>query len=243
MRHRDPSATERQHRDSVVGVDDCQRARAALTLIHQLVKELDWVRMLANRLPERLGDEIRAHRDAERIGALATDLAARARAFLDEVVTDGVQRPRKRPLRDLVDGAIRSVSGRFGGVTIHDRVPSELALVSVDSKLQSVLVDLLDNASRATADGASVYLRAAREGDLLEIALTDEGCGMSADAVSRCFEPGFSTRHEKGGHGLGLALSRATIAAIGGVIEIQSAEGRGTRVLLRFPVSACSAAA
>jgi signal transduction histidine kinase len=59
---------------------------------------------------------------------------------------------------------------------------------------------------------------------------------MSEDVLKFAFEPGFSTRREVGGLGVGLSVSREIIEALGGSIAIASQPGIGTRVTLRVPL-------
>src|SRR5262249_56430964 len=67
----------------------------------------------------------------------------------------------------------------------------------------------------------------------IELCVIDTGKGMSPDVVARAFKPFFSTR--PGGTGLGLATTRKIIEAHGGRIELESAEGRGTKFAIHLP--------
>jgi signal transduction histidine kinase len=61
----------------------------------------------------------------------------------------------------------------------------------------------------------------------------DTGKGMSPEVVAKAFKPFFSTR--PGGTGLGLATTRKIVEAHGGTIELESAEGRGTKFTIHLP--------
>jgi signal transduction histidine kinase len=65
------------------------------------------------------------------------------------------------------------------------------------------------------------------------LTLTDNGCGIPAEALSKVFDPFFSTFG--GGTGLGLAVCHRIIVAHGGLLFIESQMGRGTTVHLRLP--------
>jgi CheY-like chemotaxis protein len=71
---------------------------------------------------------------------------------------------------------------------------------------------------------------------VLEVA--DTGGGMTEEVRKRCLEPFFSTKEQRGGSGLGLAMVYGVMQRHDGQIEIDSEVGRGTRVRLCFPISA-----
>jgi hypothetical protein len=77
----------------------------------------------------------------------------------------------------------------------------------------------------------------ARSGrEFVEASFTDTGSGIAKDHAGKLFEPNFSTKSH--GTGLGLAICRGIMDAYGGAILIESTEGEGTCVRVRFPVAA-----
>ena len=69
----------------------------------------------------------------------------------------------------------------------------------------------------------------------VQVAVTDSGIGMDAEALARLFEPYFSTKAI--GTGLGLAIAKRNISLNGGTISVESQKGKGTTVLLNLPVA------
>lgn len=98
------------------------------------------------------------------------------------------------------------------------------------SELREVLLNLLENAREASAEGDIVRVVARRvEGaDGVVVEVLDEGTGMSPNVVERVLEPHFSTR--SGGTGLGLAIVRRLVESWGGEVTVESTPGQGTRV-------------
>jgi signal transduction histidine kinase len=100
-----------------------------------------------------------------------------------------------------------------------------------------VVLNLINNALDALqGPEGSVTVRTVRAGDdQLAIRVEDSGCGIAPEAMARLFEPFFTTKQGRGGTGLGLGMSRATLQAMGGELHIASAQGKGTcaTVLLR----------
>ena len=102
--------------------------------------------------------------------------------------------------------------------------------------VQQIVLNLALNAVQASGPGGRVCLegRAGPEGQV-EIAVTDEGPGISAELRERIFEPFFTTKQK--GTGLGLAIVRKNVRHLRGEIQVESpvANGRGTRVKVTVP--------
>jgi signal transduction histidine kinase len=80
-----------------------------------------------------------------------------------------------------------------------------------------------------------------RQGDapLIEIIVTDNGVGMTREAVEHAFDPFYRASATRGlpGHGLGLAIVKRTLDAMGGDCHLASAPNQGTRVTLHVPAA------
>ena len=127
-------------------------------------------------------------------------------------------------------------TGLAGRIDIHNRVPP-LPRAYVDRTLIArALANVVENALYAMPGGGSLTVDARVEGEFIVLAITDTGVGMDEEALARVFEPYFSTKTT--GTGLGLPIARRNIELSGGTIEVASAKGRGTVVILRLPVAA-----
>jgi signal transduction histidine kinase/ActR/RegA family two-component response regulator len=109
-------------------------------------------------------------------------------------------------------------------------------IMAEESGLREVLVNLIHNALNAMPQGGKLTFSTRPCGDdHVEICVADSGIGMTPEVAARIFDPFFTTRGVEG-MGLGLAVSWTIIQRYGGTIEVDSAPGRGTRFMLRFPV-------
>lgn len=111
----------------------------------------------------------------------------------------------------------------------------KLNTLSMDADLmQSVLINLVDNASKASAPGQAVTMRA--YDDVIEV--SDNGIGIPESELARITEPFYvvdKSRSKKlGGSGLGLALVKEIISAHGAELEIDSGVGIGTTIWIQF---------
>ncbi len=114
------------------------------------------------------------------------------------------------------------------------------AVIAGDSqRLLQVLVNLVGNARDASRPGALVRVSCRAVDGGVEIAVEDEGSGISPAIRDRIFEPFFTTKEPGAGTGLGLSLVYGTVEDFNGDIDIISpvdrVQGCGTRVVLQFP--------
>ncbi|MFO0722552.1 MAG: ATP-binding protein [Myxococcota bacterium] len=118
--------------------------------------------------------------------------------------------------------------------------PSLPARCQGDSgRLRQVLLNLVVNAIKFTPAG-SVRLRVGPSAGGLLFAVEDTGIGMSSEQMARLFQPfvqgSAATNGIYGGTGLGLAISQRLVRAMGGIIEIESALGRGSSFFFTLPL-------
>jgi heavy metal sensor kinase len=109
------------------------------------------------------------------------------------------------------------------------------------ARLKQVVVNLLDNAIKYTGEGgeARVSVRSENARALLEVA--DTGIGIPAEALPHLFERFYrvdkARSRQMGGVGLGLAIIKSIVAAHGGQVTVESAEGHGSRFLVELPLA------
>ncbi len=127
-------------------------------------------------------------------------------------------------------------TGLEGRIELHDLVAAPLPAVLVDRTLIArALSNIVENALHAMPGRGSLTLTADVEPDAVVLFIKDTGVGMDEEALSRIFEPYFSTKAT--GTGLGLTIARRNIELNGGQIAVESVKGRGTTVTLRLPRS------
>ena len=136
----------------------------------------------------------------------------------------------------LLDAVQESVAETLQKRQIALQTTCSIHTLPMDFDLMlSLLVNLVDNAAKASAAGQTVELRA--YGRTLEV--TDHGIGMPEEELSRITEPFYrvdKSRSKKlGGFGLGLALAKRIADAHGAQIDIVSKPGEGTRIKVVFP--------
>ncbi|MBL4635761.1 MAG: GHKL domain-containing protein, partial [Kofleriaceae bacterium] len=103
-------------------------------------------------------------------------------------------------------------------------------------RLLQVFINLIKNAAQALPDhGGTIDLSTASHGDEVVVVVTDNGEGISCEALDRVFEPFYTTKEVGQGTGLGLSLCKSIIEEHGGRIRIESELGKGTRIKVFLP--------
>jgi PAS domain S-box-containing protein len=99
-------------------------------------------------------------------------------------------------------------------------------------KFKQIMYNLLSNAIKFTPDDGKISVFAKRDGNFLEVSVSDTGIGISADRLDEIFDPFMqvdaSNRRKYGGTGLGLALVKRFVEMHGGKVRVKSEEGKGS---------------
>ncbi len=174
-----------------------------------------------------------AQEGAQRIARVVRDLAAFGRSD-----------PGRVPVR-LEDEARAAVAWLHPAGAVDVRIEAEPVpeVLAVPGQVLQVIANLLDNAIRAIPAGrpGRVVVRVGPGGrGAARIEVEDDGVGMPPWTLGRVFDPFFTTRAAGEGRGLGLALCHAVVAAHGGTIAAESAEGKGSTFRVEFPLAEAS---
>jgi signal transduction histidine kinase len=121
---------------------------------------------------------------------------------------------------------------------LEDNLPP----VNIDwQRVNQVMHNLLENAVAHTGRGKTITVAAAKQGDWVEISVSDTGEGIPAVDLSNIFERFYrvdrSRARATGGSGLGLTIARRLVEAHGGKITVQSELGKGSRFTFTLPIA------
>lgn len=147
-------------------------------------------------------------------------------------------------LKELVEASLPLIraANQPGIVVEADYGEPPYQIEGDPGQLQQMLLNLCLNAVQAMEEEGGV-LRISLEGQAGEggpggqvsLTVSDTGAGMPTDVMRRMFEPYYSTRREVGGTGLGLSMVDGIVKLHKGEIEVESSEGKGTTLRIRFP--------
>ena len=152
--------------------------------------------------------------------------------------------------------SIVDVQARVRDIEIRLDLDRELPKVWADGDLvKQVVMNMLVNSQQAIDGGGSITVqsrrckeaRSAEPGaaavPMVELAITDTGCGIPEKDLRRIFDPFFTSKEVGKGTGLGLSVSHGIVAAHGGSIEVQSKVGEGSTFRVYLPIDPSAAEA
>jgi two-component system CheB/CheR fusion protein len=239
--------TERKHAEEVLREADRRKDEFLAVLAHELRNPL---------APITSGLEILKTASSDRVVAQVTATMSRQTLQLVRLVDDllevsrirgGKLRLQRAPVkleeivRDAI-AAVRPLMDSFG----HDlavSVPEEPIVIDGDAtRLAQVLANLLNNAARYTPRGGRVALEVRSVGRIAVVSVTDNGVGITGEALDHVFDMFYQSYDRAGyqdaGMGIGLTLAKALVELHGGTISVHSAgAGCGSEFRVRLPIS------
>jgi signal transduction histidine kinase len=118
-----------------------------------------------------------------------------------------------------------------------DPIPAVPGFECDRSSLLQIFLNLAENALTAMESRGVLTISVSKNSpDHVTIAVSDTGKGISPEDLPKIFEPFFSSRNDRWGAGLGLAITYGLIREMGGDITVKSIVGKGTRFVLTLPV-------
>jgi two-component system sensor histidine kinase KdpD len=205
------------------------------TVLGSVTTLIDFGKSLAPKVRDDLLLSIRE--EAERLNRYVDDL-------LDMTRLEGGGLSTRREwvdVRDVLRAATERIRRRLETRRIDRDFPPQLSMVMADaSLLEQALVNILENAIAYSPDGTAIEVAAYEDRGNVVISIEDEGRGIPTTELERVFER-FRRMEEatdRGkGAGLGLAISKGFVEAMGGRIAAASPihDGRGTRILISLP--------
>jgi two-component system NtrC family sensor kinase len=140
----------------------------------------------------------------------------------------------------VIDEVVDGLLGRGFAVSnieiIKRKGPEASFIVSDANQLQQVLLNILNNAVDALeGNPGTIVIATETHNDLVSIAITDSGKGMTQEQLTKIFLPFYTTKEVGKGTGLGLSVSYGIMKDLGGRIDVDSTPGVGSTFTLFLP--------
>jgi len=208
--------------------------RLVRTLAHEVRNPLNNINLSLEQLAPSLTDDQSVvyldiiNRNSKRIGALISELLNFSRQ--NEITLE------RRDLKTVLDESIAMAVDR---ITLHriqlevNYPEGELQILADTEKLKLAFLNIIINAIEAMAeDSGRLSVTVSRPDGKYEVAIADNGSGISEEHLTRLFEPYFTSK--RNGLGLGLATTLHIIQSHKATVEVQSKIGEGSRFVLSF---------
>jgi signal transduction histidine kinase len=161
------------------------------------------------------------------------------------MVRDQTKNRREVKISAIVNDCFQTMARNLKNdrIEIELDIPEDLAVYTIPSQLQQVLLNLIINARQAMLDtGGALTIGASETGDgNVQITVNDSGCGIEPNCIDKIFEPFFTTKAnadkpDQQGTGLGLSVCKNIIQSHGGTIEVNSRPAEGTTFIIKLPI-------
>src|SRR5438477_878757 len=162
---------------------------------------------------------------------------------LDSIVTQFLKairpsRPQLRPenVNTILEEAVRFFTPELQDreIVVEQELRSDVPLLQLDrDQMKQAFYNMIKNSLEAMHRHGRLRIRTDLDDTHVVLQFTDTGGGMSAENLSRVFEPYFTTKPS--GTGLGLLIVRRIVREHGGELSIKSSEGKGLTLTIRLP--------
>ncbi|MCA9172913.1 MAG: HAMP domain-containing histidine kinase [Planctomycetales bacterium] len=237
---------ERQLRVAEQQRSRSERLEALATLAagagHELASPLSTIAVIAGDLARHLEGTDVPETVLEDVSLIRTELDY-CRAILDRMSGQAGQAAGESVEEITVASLIDEMLDGMRHPERVETVLADVARVKMVVPLQALTQSLrgvVQNGLDASPDGQPVTVRVTQEdaagAQAIVLRVVDRGNGMSPSVLRRVGEPFFTTKETGKGMGLGLFLTRSVLERLGGTLELESEEGRGTTATIRLPL-------
>jgi signal transduction histidine kinase len=211
--------------------------RLVRTIAHEVRNPLNNITLAVEQIQHDIKDERMElymsiiQRNGKRISDLIRELLYTSRPAENTL--------EKQVFQHVLDDVIAMCLDRLTlkHIKLHVSYPdSELHILADREKLKLALLNIVINAIEAMEENVgllSILLH--NTGRNAELVISDNGCGISEESISRLFEPYFTQK--RNGVGLGLTFTLNILQAHKATIEVTSQQGKGTAFTIMFPVA------
>ncbi len=217
--------------------------RLGSAIAHEIRNPLNYINLTLDHLRSKYAPEDREKREKfDKLTSQLKDEVARINSQISDFLN--YSRPANANLRavdarKIVEDSLRIVEAQAAennikiGVVEHENVPQ---IMGDPEFLRSVFNNLFINAVQSMGtEGGHLSVKISPDNGFVRFEITDTGNGIPAENLSKIFEPYFSTKET--GTGLGLAIVHKIVDIHNGTIDVESAEGEGTKFTVKLPRS------
>jgi PAS domain S-box-containing protein len=213
----------------------------AAGVAHEIGNPLNSINIHLQLLDREIGDlaDAKAKNDLREL----VDVSRKEVARLDTIIRQFLKAlrpslPERKPqqLAELVVETLDVMKHEIKDrrMLVETDFPKDIPAVAVDdTQVKQVFFNVIKNALQAMEDGGILKIGTQQSDRFVSVIIEDNGPGIDPEKLGAIYEPYHTTKTE--GTGLGMMIVQRIMRDHGGEIEINSEQGRGTRLILRFP--------
>lgn len=208
--------------------------RLVHVLAHEVRNPLNNINLSIEQLaPEIAGTDAEVYveiisRNSKRISDLISELLSSSRPA--QIIQTHL------PVQQLIDESISAANDRITlkRISLEKNIPdTELMIFADADKMKIALLNIIINAIEAMEEGnGRLLIHLEDQGENIRLLISDNGCGISEENMSRLFEPYFTAK--RNGMGIGLASTLNILQSHQAEVEVQSRLNEGTTFILTF---------
>ena len=210
----------------------------------------DWLQRGMAQSPEQQQEYLSTiHSSGSHLLRLINDILDLSKIEAGKLEIDRIDQNPYEVIHDVA--SILSVRAKDKGIELITEFDNDLPVkvLTDDVRLRQVLTNLTGNAIKFTSEGhvkiSARYIEQPIGEDQLEVRISDTGIGMTAEQVTKIFDPFVqadnSVTRKFGGTGLGLSISKRIVESLGGEISVSSELGAGTELSFMIDIGDCKA--
>ncbi|TKJ33067.1 MAG: histidine kinase [Planctomycetes bacterium B3_Pla] len=211
----------------------------AAGVAHEINNPLGTISIYAQMVLDELGKDNDSCRESLAVVMKQTNRAGRIVKDLLEFARQSESEMTMLNINDVLRKAIAMTThpAELQNIRLATNLAPELPKIQGDSnKLQQVFVNIIVNALQAMPKGGELGFATsiANASEFIEIEISDTGCGIPQEHLSKLFDPFFSTKETGKGTGLGLSVSLGIVQKHNGTINVKSKVGEGSIFIIRL---------
>jgi heavy metal sensor kinase len=216
--------------------DASHELRTPLTVLRGELESLAQDHQLKANTRETLGSMLE---EVDRLSEIVESLLALSKLDAGEASTEWV----RFDLAELASTTAEQMSllAEDKNISVVCEAASGVFVEGDRARMKQVVVNLLDNAIKYTANGGRVLLKISRSDDKAVLEVADNGVGIPSEALPHMFKRFFrvddSRSREQGGAGLGLSIVKSICAAHGAEVDVRSTPGKGSSFRVTQPLA------
>jgi len=228
---------EQAHRDILQAEKLAALGHISAGMAHEIRNPLNAINLFAQILSGAYADDVensvyirKIIEEVERIDSILIKMLTASR---------GSMAPRSRLRLDQVAQkvlAATDVQCRSQDILIQTHFEPNLPSIMADpTEIEQIFTNLLTNALFEMRQGGELSLALRRDGDFIQLAVADTGGGVPQEHINQIFDPFFTTKEK--GTGFGLSVVLRIVRGYGGLINVESTAGLGTKFIVKLPAN------